>query len=144
MWNWRHRRSGVRHPDAWLRQIRPQLCLDVSESHPVERFQHETLRATLKLLNPTILRLVAAPLARYGVGFAEMNRDDRSDRLRNLLKEDKGLKRTLLGMIVAHFTENELDTYLEHKDEVPRRTVPMLLARAHDQVDTIVKHVAEP
>ena len=123
--------------DDWLRQIRPQLDLDTSESRPVERFQNETLRPILKLLNPTILRLVAARLARYGVGFAEMDRPDQRDRLRNLLKEDGRLKRTLLGMVVGHLTGDELATYLDHKDEVRRRTVPMLLSRAQDQLDTI-------
>jgi catechol 2,3-dioxygenase-like lactoylglutathione lyase family enzyme len=128
---------GTASRDDWLRQIRPRLDLDNSESRPVERFQNETLRPILKLLNPTILRLVAARLARYGVGFAEMDREDQRDRLRNLIKEDEGLKRTLLGAVVGHLTEDELDAYLDHKDEVRRRTVPMLLARAQDQIDTI-------
>jgi catechol 2,3-dioxygenase-like lactoylglutathione lyase family enzyme len=128
---------GTASRDDWLRQIRPRLDLDNSESRPVERFQNETLRPILKLLNPTILRLVAERLARYGVGFAEMDREDQRDRLRNLMKEDEGLKRTLLGAVAGHFAEDELDAYLDHKDEVRRRTVPMLLARAQDQIDTI-------
>jgi hypothetical protein len=92
-------------------------------------------------LNPTILRLVAERLARYGVGFAAMDRVDQRDRLRNLMKEDGRLKRTLLGMVVGHLTQDELDTYLAHKDEVRRRTVPMLLARAQDQIDDIAERV---
>jgi len=127
--------------DDWLRQIRPRLDLDTSDSRPIERFQNETLRPILKLLNPTILRLVAARLARYGVGFADMDRSDQHNRLRNLLKQDDGLKRTLLGAVIGHLTEDELATYLDHKDEVRRRTVPMLLARAQDQIDTIAEQV---
>jgi len=124
-----------------LRRVRPVLDLDTDEARPVERFQNETLRPILKLLNPTILRLVAERLARYGVGFAEMDPADQAARLRNLLKEDGRLKRTLLGLVVGHLTEDELDTYLAHKDEVRRRTVPMLLQRAQDQRDTIVEQV---
>ncbi|MCS3628812.1 catechol 2,3-dioxygenase-like lactoylglutathione lyase family enzyme [Salinibacter ruber] len=124
-----------------LRRVRPVLDLDTAESRPVEQFQNETLRPILKLLNPTILRLVAERLARYGVGFAAMDRVDQRDRLRNLMKEDGRLKRTLLGMVVGHLTQDELDTYLAHKDEVRRRTVPMLLARAQDQIDDIAERV---
>ncbi|MFB6231262.1 MAG: VOC family protein [Salinibacter sp.] len=124
-----------------LTRVRPVLDLDTTESRPVERFQNETLRPILKLLNPTILRLVAVRLSRYGVGFAAMDRVDQRDRLRNLMKEDGRLKRTLLGMVVGHLTEDELETYLAHKDEVRRRTVPMLLARAQDQIDRIVKQL---
>jgi catechol 2,3-dioxygenase-like lactoylglutathione lyase family enzyme len=134
---------GTASRDDWLRQSRPRLDLDTADSRPVERFQNETLRPILKLLNPTILRLVAARLARYGVGFAGMDRSDQRDRLRNLIKEDGRLKRTLLGMVVGHLTEDELTTYLDHKDEVRRRTVPMLLARAQDQIETIAALTAD-
>jgi len=124
-----------------LKQVRPVLDLDPTGARPVEQFQHETLRPILKLLNPTILRLIAARLVRYGVGFAAMDREDQRDRLRNLLKEDGRLKRTLLGMVVGHLTEGELDAYLAHKDEVRRRTVSMLLVRAQDQIDIIAEQV---
>jgi catechol 2,3-dioxygenase-like lactoylglutathione lyase family enzyme len=130
---------GTASRDDSLRQIRPQLDLDTSQSRPVERFQNETLRPILKLLNPTILRLVAARLARYGVGFADMDRPDERDRLRNLIKEDNRLKQTLLGMVVGHLTTSELETYLLHKGEIRRRCVPMILARAQDQIDTIAE-----
>jgi len=126
-----------------LKRVRPVLNLDTSESGPVERFQNETLRPILKLLNPTILRLVAERLSRYGVGFADMDRTDQRDRLRNLMKEDGRLKRTLLGMVVGHLAEEELETYLAHKDEVRRRTVPMLLTRVQDQIDVITEMVQE-
>jgi len=133
---------GTAGRDERLRQARPRLDLDTAESTPVEQFQNETLRPVLKLLNPTILRLVAARLARYGVGFAGMDRVDQRDRLRNLMTEDDRLKRTLLGMVVGHLTADELSFYLAHKDEVRRRCVPMLLARAQDQIGAVADAVA--
>ena len=133
---------GTARRDERLTQVRPVLDLDTSESTPVEEFQNETLRPILKLLNPTILRLVAARLTRYGVGVAEMDRVDQRERLRNLMTEDERLKRTLLGMIIGHLTEEELSFYLSRKDEVRRRCVPMLLARAQDQIGTIAEQVA--
>ena len=129
-------------PDR-LRQVRPRLDIDVGKATPVERFQHETLRPLLKLLNPTLLRLVADRLGRYGVAFARMDRADQHDRLRNLVKEDGRLKQTLLGMIVGHLTEDELDLYLDHPAEVRRRSVPMLLARLQDHADDIAALVEE-
>ena len=126
-----------------LRQARPRLAIDVGAATPVERFQHQTLRPLLKLLNPTLLRLVANRLGRYGVGFAQMDRADQRDRLRNLIKEDERLKHTLLGMLVGHLTEEELDLYLEHQAEVRRRCVPMILARVQDQVADVADLVGE-
>lgn len=126
-----------------LRRVRPVLDFDTAGSGSVEQFQNETLRPVLKLLNPTILRLVATRLARYGVGFAEMDPEDQRDRLRNLLKKDDHLKRTLLGMVVGQLTQDEVGTYLAHEDEVRRRMVPMLLARALDQIDVIAQGVRD-
>ncbi len=125
-----------------LRQARPVLDIDASGSGPVERFQHETLRPVLKLLNPTILRLVATRLVRYGVGFDRMDRDDQRARLRNLMKEDGRLKQTLLGMVVGHLTDDEAAFYIAHEEEVRRRCVPMLLARVQDQIDYVAERVA--
>lgn len=128
-----------------LEQVRPVLGVEPSTTDdPVERFQHETLRSVLKLLNPTILRLVAARLRRYGVDFGGMDRAEQRDRLRNLVKEDGRLKQTLLGMVVGHLTGDELDVYLAHEAEVRRRCVPMLLARVQDQVDEIATRVPRP
>jgi hypothetical protein len=73
-----------------------------------------------------------------------MDRVDQRDRLRNLLNEDARLKQTLLGMVVGHLTEDELTVYLDHEDEVRRRCVPMLLARAQDQIETIAEWVENP
>lgn len=125
-----------------LQQARPVLDVDASGSGPVERFQHETLRPILKLLNPTILRLVADQLVQYGVGFDRMDRADQRARLRNLIKEDGRLKQTLLGMVVGHLTDDEAAFYLAHENEVRRRCVPMLLARVQDQIDYVVERVA--
>lgn len=134
---------GTMGRDEQLRRARPVLALDTAEAGPVEKFQNETLRPILKLLNATILRLVAHRLARYGTSFPDMDRADQHARLRNLLKEDSRLKRTLLGAVVGHLTEDELATYVAHEDEVRRRTVPMLLQRVRDQRDRIVALVED-
>lgn len=126
-----------------LRQVRPVLDVEPSGASAVERLQHVTLRPVLKLLHPTILRLLAHRLARYGVGFARMDRADQRDRLRNLIKEDGRLKQTLLGLVAGHLTEEELSVYLDHAAEVRRRCVPMVLARAQDHIDEIAGLVAD-
>jgi len=124
-----------------LRRVRPVLSLNTTEAGPEERFQNDTLRPILKLLNPTILRLVADRLARYGTGFAGMDRSDQRNRLRNLLKEDSRLKHTLIGMVVGHLSEDELETYHAHRGEVRRRIRSMVRARAQDQIDAIAAQV---
>jgi len=118
-----------------LRSIRPEIPVDTSGSNAVETFQHETLRPVLKLLNDNLLQLVGSYLGKYGTGFAEMDRADQVQKLRNLMTQDSRLKRTAVGMVMGHFTEEEFAFYLENRHELRRRIIDLLETRIVDQVD---------
>jgi hypothetical protein len=127
--------------DRLLTSIRPKIPVNTEESRPVERFQHAVLRPVLKLLNPVILDLVAHTLSKYGTGFTSMDRPDQISRLENLLGQDSRLKRTLLGMAMGHFTEDEFALYLQHSGEIRRRMVELVTERARSQIDDIVRRI---
>lgn len=138
--------GNLQHPpesdrDRALHGIRPVVPVDTSESRPVERFQHEVLRPVFKLLNPVILRLVTRYLTKYGTGFSGMDRADQVRRLDNLLTQDSRLKRTLQGMAIGHFTEEEAAFYLDHESELRRRMVELATQRVVDQVDRVATAV---
>ena len=132
-------------PDLWgeparddrLRQIRPAVPVDTSVQQPMERFQSRTLRPICKLQNPLILTTVARYLQKYNTGFRQMARADQEAKVRNLLKEDRRLKRSLVGLVAGHFTENEYAFYLDHQREVRRRLVALFIQRVLDQVDAL-------
>ena len=130
-------------PDDALRALRPNIPVDTSRSTPVETFQHETLRPVLKLLNSNLLALVTSYLTKYGTGFAEMDQADQRRKLRNLVSTDRRLKRTLVGMAMGHFTEDEFAFYLAHRHELRRRMVDLLETRVVDQVEAIAGRAEE-
>jgi catechol 2,3-dioxygenase-like lactoylglutathione lyase family enzyme len=130
-------------PDLWgeparddrLRQIRPAVPVDTSAQQPMERFQSRTLRPICKLQNPLILTTVARYLQKYNTGFGRMDRADQEAKVRNLLKEDRRLKRSLVGLVAGHFTADEYAFYLDHQREVRRRLVALFTQRVLDQID---------
>ncbi len=124
--------------DDRLRQIRPAVPVDTSDQRPMERFQSQTLRPICKLQNPLILTTVARYLQKYNTGFQQMDRADQEAKVRNLLKEDRRLKRTLAGLVAGHFTEGEYAFYLEHQREVRRRLTALFTQRVLDQLDGVV------
>jgi hypothetical protein len=128
-------------PNDGLQALRPDIPVDTSASNPVETFQHETLRPILKLLNPNLLALVVSYLTKYGTGFTAMDRADQVRKLHNLVSTDRRLKRTLVGMAMGHFTEDEFAFYLEHRHELRRRMVDLLETRVVDQVDAIADRI---
>lgn len=137
-------------PDLWgtparndrLRQIRPAVPVDTSAQQPMERFQSRTLRPICKLQNPLVLTTVARYLQKYNTGFRQMDRSDQEAKVRNLLKEDRRLKRSLVGLIAGHFTEDEYAFYLDHQREVRRRLTALFTQRVLDQLDTLVERIA--
>jgi catechol 2,3-dioxygenase-like lactoylglutathione lyase family enzyme len=132
-------------PDLWgepprddrMRQIRPAVPVDTSAQQPMERFQSRTLRPICKLQNPLILTTVARYLQKYNTGFRRMDRADQEAKVRNLLKEDRRLKRSLVGLVAGHFTANEYAFYLDHQREVRRRLVALFTQRVLDQIDVL-------
>ncbi|MES3629779.1 MAG: VOC family protein [Longimonas sp.] len=129
---------GAGPRDAAVQRIRPHVPVDTDDQRPMEQFQSRTLRPLCKLQNPLILTTVARYLAKYNTGVAQMDRADQEAKVRNLLKEDRRLKRTLVGLIAGHFTEDEFAFYLDHQREVRRRLVALLTQRALDQLQAIV------
>jgi hypothetical protein len=129
--------DAVSARDAALLALRPALDLDARAAQPMETFQLRTLRPVLKLQNPLLLRVVARTVTKYHTGFARMHRADRLATVRNLLKEDGRLKRTLFGLVAGQFTEAEFAFYLDHQGEVRRRLVALLIKRVQDQLDAL-------
>ncbi|NBB75032.1 MAG: glyoxalase [Bacteroidetes bacterium] len=123
--------------DDRLRQIRPAVPVDTHDQRPMERFQSRTLRPICKLQNPLILTTVARYLQKYNTGFRQMDRADQQAKVRNLLKEDRRLKRTLVGLVAGHFTEDEYAFYLDHQREVRRRLTALFTQRVLDQLDAL-------
>jgi len=127
--------------DDAVRRIRPPAPVDVEEERPMARFESYTLEPLCELQVPLILPLVARYLRSHTTGFANKDRDDQEALVRSLLKEDRGLKRSLVGMIAGHFTEEEFAFYLDHRREVQQRLVALLTTRVLDQVETAVAHM---
>lgn len=126
--------------DAMLR-IRPYVPVDTEEQRPMEQFQSRTLRPICKLQNPLILTTVARYLQKYNTGFEQMAPADQEAKARNLLKEDRRLKRSLVGLVAGHFTEDEYAFYLDHQREVRRRLVALFTQRVLDQMEAVAGQV---
>jgi catechol 2,3-dioxygenase-like lactoylglutathione lyase family enzyme len=120
-----------------LWQIRPTVPVDTSAQQPMEQFQSRTLRPICKLQNPLILMTVARYLQKYNTGFRQMDPADQEAKVRNLLKEDRRLKRTLVGLVAGHFTSDEYAFYLDHQREVRRRLTALFTQRVLDQIDVL-------
>jgi uncharacterized membrane protein YbjE (DUF340 family) len=117
---------------AQLLTLRSEIILDATRSSlPLEQFQNECLRPILKFQNNLIVALFKAQIQ-----TAEISA--KGTALENLIKQrlqkDTALRNTLVGVVLGLFTADELAFFLQHKNELSKRILTMLVQRLGDQV----------
>jgi hypothetical protein len=120
-----------------LESIRLPIDIDIQKSSVWEVFQSKTLRPILKFQNEIIVALFRNYLLENKIKIAELNKDKKEVLIHAVLKKNSVLKNTLIGLIVGHFTAEELLFYLEHKSEVYKRMVELLIKRISDQTEKL-------
>ncbi|MEY2692232.1 MAG: hypothetical protein RIT03_622 [Bacteroidota bacterium] len=117
---------------AQLLSLRSEIPIDATRSSlPLEQFQNECLRPILKFQNNLIDALFKAQIQ-----TAEI--PPKGAALENFIKlrlqKDTALRNTLVGVVLGLFTADELEFFLQHKNELSKRILTMLVQRLGDQV----------
>ncbi|MEH0154993.1 hypothetical protein V6R21_12680 [Limibacter armeniacum] len=100
----------------------------------IEAFQGETLRPILKELHHTIIKLYYHYLDHFGIDLQQQSDSQRMDFAENALKKDSTLKNILIGSVIGHLNENELEFYLSHESELKKRITALLIKRIQDSI----------
>lgn len=120
-----------------LKSIRPTIEIDNSKSTEFELFQSVTLRPILKFQNDLILMLVNNHLAEHKIVVKNLTDNKKTERIHEIVKNNLQLKQLLIGIVIAHFTDDEIAFYLEDKKEVVKRIITMLLERVCTQLPSL-------
>jgi hypothetical protein len=126
--------------DAALLALRPAIAAELP-TEPVGNvadFLHRTLRPVLKLQNEHLLAIVADFLHDHHIPFRAASVGEQQRLLTELLGRNTKLRYTLIGLVVAMFTTEELRFYRTQRSELNRRVLELAVRRAHDQTAAIV------
>ena len=116
-----------------LESIRPKIDIETQNASVFELFQTSTLRPILKFQNEFILVVFANYLSENKVQFEESNEEKKEELIHSILKKNLAIKNTLLGGIIAYFTNEEYLFYFQNKSEINKRIVELLIKRIIDQ-----------
>lgn len=108
----------------------------------LEFFLHSTLRSILKLQHNTLLRLVALHTSTHRSSFLQLSAQQQCDFLTTALKKDMSLRMLVIGVVVGHFTAEELERYSANADdkaEIHKRIIELASRRVCDAREDIVK-----
>lgn len=120
-----------------LKNIRPEITVDNSKSTDFETFQSVSLRPILKLQNEIILSLINNYLSENKIEVKNLTENKKKERINEIVKGNLQLKTILLGVVIAHFTTEELTFYYAHKKEIVKRIITMLLERINSQLSEL-------
>ena len=113
---------------------RPHIKLNNNaETSEMELFQNHTLRPILKHQNSIILNLFKAQVESQKIIISEIQEIKVLHFIETTIKRDNSFKALLIGITIGLFDENELRFYLNHKSEINKRLVNMLIERVRSQ-----------
>lgn len=115
-----------------LLQMRSEISTDTERSPlPLEQFQNSSLRPILKFQNNVFLNYFQSQL--NGAEIPDF-RIEIEQFVKLRLQKDLATRNTLLGMVLALLTEEEMVFFIEHKSDLTKRSIDMLAQRLAEQL----------
>ena len=120
-----------------LIKIRPVIEVFTENSTIFESFQSTTLRPIIKLQNEILINLFCFYLIENKIKLALQSDEKQGETIHAILKKNMPFKNLSIGLVVGHFTEQELLFYNSNKSEVNKRIVELVIKRLSDQKEKL-------
>jgi hypothetical protein len=96
---------------------------------PEEAFQNDTLRPILKQQDELLRTIFRHYLVKRKVKPDQLPAAKRSEKIKELVTRDNRLRGLLFGIVVGHFTLDEVAYYVDNESGVNRRITNLLVER---------------
>jgi len=96
---------------------------------PDEAFQNATLRPILKQQDALLRTVFAHYLVKRKVKPEHMPTGKRTEKIKELVTRDNRLRGLLFGIVIGHFTPEEVSYYVDNESGVNRRMTNLLVER---------------
>ncbi|SHL40769.1 glyoxalase [Flavobacterium chilense] len=121
--------------DAFLREFRGETLGTVSaQSSPDELFQNQTIRPILKLQNDLFIAVFINYINKNKADFYSYTIEKKLQTIENSIQKDIKFRNSLKGIVMALFTIEEYDTYIQNSSSLNKRMMNLLIDRLKSQV----------
>jgi hypothetical protein len=121
--------------DAFLREFRGETLGTVSaQSSPDELFQNQTIRPILKLQNDLFIAVFTNYVNKNKADFYSYTVEKKLQTIENSIQKDIKFRNSLKGIVMALFTLEEYDTYIQNSSSLNKRMMNLLTDRLKSQV----------
>lgn len=102
-----------------------------------ESFQNKTLRPIIKMQHAILVALFNNYLSNKKIDFQNLSINVKKDKIESILQKDSTFKKTIIGVIIGHFSNDELTIYFKNISEFDRRIRQIVAKRLQDSLDEI-------
>ena len=121
--------------DTFLKEFRGETLGTVSaQSSPDELFQNQTIRPILKLQNDLLIAVFINYVNKNKADFYSYSVEKKIQTIENSIQKDIKFRNSLKGIIIALFTIQEYDTYIQNSSSLNKRMMNLLIDRLKNQV----------
>ena len=100
----------------------------------IEKFQNEAIRPIIKMQHNLLIILFQNYLKHRKINFNNLKKEKQKERINIILTKDTNFKNILLGIVIGHFSKNELMFYTENTSELKRRIIQIVNQRSQDSL----------
>lgn len=121
--------------DAFIAEFRGETLGTVSsQSSPDEVFQNQVLRPILKLQNDLFIEVFKNYISKYKNDFYSYSVEKKVTYIENSIHKDIKFRNSLKGIVIALFTIQEYNTYIQNSSSLNKRMMNMLIERLKNQM----------
>ncbi|CAC9976971.1 MULTISPECIES: glyoxalase [Flavobacterium] len=121
--------------DTFLRELRGETLGTVSaQSSPDEIFQNQTIRPILKLQNDLFIAVFINYVNKNKADFYSYSVEKKLQTIENSIQKDIKFRNSLKGIVMALFTIEEYETYIQNSSSLNKRMMNLLIDRLKSQV----------
>ncbi|MBF4505152.1 glyoxalase [Flavobacterium sp. JLP] len=121
--------------DTFLKEFRGETLGTVSaQSSADELFQNQTIRPILKLQNDLFIAVFINYVNKNKADFYSYTVEKKIQTIENSIQKDIKFRNSLKGIIMALFTIEEYETYIQNSSSLNKRMMNLLVDRLKSQV----------
>jgi len=121
--------------DTFLKELRGETLGIVSaQSSADELFQNQTIRPILKLQNDLFVAVFINYVNKNKADFYSYTVEKKLQTIENSIQKDIKFRNSLKGIVMALFTIEEYDTYIQNSSSLNKRMMNLLIDRLKSQV----------
>lgn len=121
--------------DTFLKEFRGETLGTIStQSSPDEIFQNQTIRPILKLQNDLFIAVFLNYINKNKRDFYSYSAEKKLQTIENSIQKDIKFRNSLKGIVMALFTIDEYEAYIQNSSNLNKRMMNLVIERLKSQV----------